>query len=105
MGAAGGKAILEKYGRQYFRDLGRRGFDALVAKHFAGSKDEAINWLQSHSTESHLDRLLREKQDRQIADGAKIVCEELPISLWPDDDISFEEPWAERVSKGKGRSK
>ena len=80
-------------------EIGRRGFNSLVNRHFGGDRQSAIDWLHAHATESEIDRLLQEKQIKQIAEGATCVAEEIPISLWPEDDPFFEEPsWRERVA-------
>ena len=103
MGADGGRATFKKHGREHMQEIGARGFATLVARHFAGDKEAAVAWLHAHAAESLIDRLVSEKLDRQIAEGATCVAEELPIILWPDDDISFDEAepgpsWRERVS-------
>jgi hypothetical protein len=41
-GAAGGRAVLAKHGIDHFRELGRRGFAALVAKHYHGDRAAAL---------------------------------------------------------------
>ncbi len=100
MGSEGGKATLKRHGKQHFAEIGRRGFEALVNKWFGGSKDEAINWLHSHSTESQIDRLLSAKHDAQIADGATITCTEMPVFLDADSDPFFDESstkWRDRI--------
>ncbi len=86
--------------------IGARGFATLVARHFAGDKPAAVAWLHAHAAESLIDRLVSEELDRQIEGGATCVAEEIPIVLWPDDDVSFDdgpEPcWRERVSRASG---
>lgn len=109
MGREGGRAVLKKYGKQHFAEIGRRGFDALVNKWFGGNKDEAILWLHGQQSERQIDRLLTAKHEAQIADGASIVCTEMPVFCSPDDDPFFPEEstyWQDRVTgKGNGRRK
>jgi hypothetical protein len=109
MGRDGGIALYKKRGKEWMAEIGKRGFQSLVNKYFGGDRQSAIDWLHSHSTESQIDRLLQEKQAKQIGEGAAIVCEEVPISLWPDDDPTFEVPersWAKRVAGGRnGKSR
>jgi hypothetical protein len=105
MGAEGGRATFRKYGRKHMQEIGARGFASLVARRFSDDKEAAVAWLHAHASESEIDRLVSEKQRKQIADGGACVVEEIPIVLWPDDDISFDEPepsWRQRVSTGKG---
>jgi hypothetical protein len=101
MGAEGGRATFQRHGRKYMQAIGAKGFATLVARHFAGDKPAAIAWLHAHAAESLIDRLVSEKLDRQIADGATCVVEEIPVILWPEDDISYDAPgpsWQEWVS-------
>jgi hypothetical protein len=105
MGAEGGRATFQKHGRKHMQEIGARGFASLVARRFGGDKEAAVAWLHAHASESEIDRLVSEKQRKQIAEGAACVVEEIPIVLWPDDDISFDGPepsWRRRVSTGKG---
>ena len=105
MGAEGGRETYRKHGRKHMQEIGAKGFATLVARHFAGDKQAAITWLHAHASESEIAGLVAEKQEQQIADGATCVAEELPIILWPDEDVSYEDPapcWRERVSAGTG---
>src|SRR5438445_9271377 len=104
MGAEGGRATFHRHGRKHMQEIGAKGFATLVARHFAGDRQSAINWLHAHASESEIDRLVSEKQAKQIADGAACVVEEIPIMFWPDDDISYDDPkpcWRARVSTAK----
>jgi hypothetical protein len=101
MGAEGGRATFQKHGRKHMQEIAARGFASLVARKFAGDKEAAVAWLHAHAAESLIDRLVSGKLDQQIEEGATCAVEELPIILWPDDDISGDEPkpfWRERVS-------
>jgi hypothetical protein len=105
MGAEGARETFRRHGRKQTQAIGARGFATLVARHFAGDKQSAIAWLHAHASESEIARLVAEKQEQQIAGGATCVAEELPVVLWPEDDISYDDPepcWQVRVSMGKG---
>lgn len=43
--AAGGLAVYNKYGREHMRRLGRRGYRAMVERHFDGDQAAANKWL------------------------------------------------------------
>ena len=104
MGAEGGRETFRRHGRRHMPAIGAKGFATLVARHFAGDRQSAISWLHAHASESEIDRLVSEKQGQQIAGGATCVAEEVPVVLWLDDDISFDEPsqsWR-RVFHGQG---
>lgn len=104
MGAEGGKALYDKRGKAWMREIGRRGFAALVNRHFGGDRSEAIRWLHAHAAESQVARLLEDQQ----AAGSGIQCTEIPVFLDPDNDPFFDESatWRERVkSVAKGRSR
>jgi hypothetical protein len=105
MGAEGGRATFQKHGSKPMQEIGAKGFASLVARRFGGDREAAVAWLHAHAAESLIDRLVAEKLDKQIEEGATCVAEEIPIILWPDDDISFDEPepsWRERVSRPRG---
>jgi hypothetical protein len=105
MGAEGGRETFRRHGRKHMQEIGAKGFATLVARHFAGDKQAAIAWLHAHASESEIARLVAERQEQQIADGATCVAEELPVVLWPEDDISHDDSgpsWQQRVSVGKG---
>lgn len=46
MGKKGGLALVEKYGNDYMRDLGKKGFEATVLNHFNGDRAAAAAWLR-----------------------------------------------------------
>ncbi len=104
MGAEGGKALFQKRGTAWMRELGRRGFASLVNRYFGGDRHEAIRWLHAHAAESQVARLLQEEH----AAAEAMHCTEVPVFLTPDDDPFFTEPasWRERVhQEGKGRQR
>jgi len=43
--AAGGLATYAKYGSDHFRQIGRRGYESMVERHFDGDQDAANAWL------------------------------------------------------------
>lgn len=104
MGSEGGKALYQKRGTGWMRELGRRGFASLVNRHFGGDRSEAIRWLHAHASESQVARLL----NKEHAASNGIQCTEIPVFLDPDDDPFFTEPasWRERVARqGTGRNR
>ncbi len=104
MGAEGGRALYQKRGKGWMRELGRRGFASLVNRYFDGDRSEAIRWLHAHAAESQVARLL--EKEHAATDG--IQCTEIPVFLDPDGDPFFSEPasWRERVHKErKGRNR
>lgn len=42
---AGGLAVYNKYGRSYMAEIGRKGYEVTVEKHFDGDRDKANRWL------------------------------------------------------------
>ncbi len=97
-GSAGGKATLAKHGRDHFRDLGKRGMQALASRYFNGSIPDAMSWLRSRRNEHQIAALVDEKLDRQLAAGAFIASEELPVLCEPDCDPSY---WRDRARASK----
>jgi len=45
LGRRGGRATVERYGREHMRAIGRRGFTVTVERHFAGDRRRAVNDL------------------------------------------------------------
>ncbi|MCB0190599.1 MAG: hypothetical protein KDJ65_01500 [Anaerolineae bacterium] len=43
----GGLTVKALYGREYFRELGRKGFQATVNKYFGGNRKAATQWLSA----------------------------------------------------------
>jgi hypothetical protein len=82
-------------------EIGAKGFQTLVSRHFAGDRQAAINWLHSQASERHIDRLVSEK----LARGEE-TCVELPVILSPDDDPTFKEPpsWRDRVTASRRKT-
>lgn len=97
-GKKGGETTVERHGHPHMSRIGKRGFDAMVAKHFGGDKDSAVQWLHAQSTERHIDRLLSERMAEQLK-TQDICCEEIPIVLSPDDDVTFD--WQSRVTRSR----
>jgi hypothetical protein len=75
MGAEGGRETFRRNGRKHTQVIGSRGFATLVARHFSGDKQAALAWLHAHAVRSEIHRLVAEKQEQQIADGA--TCENI----------------------------
>jgi hypothetical protein len=96
-GRKGGKETLKRHGLEHFRELGRRGIRSLAARYFNGSIAEAMEWLRRRALTLRLDHGVQEKLDKQIANGARITSEELPVLLEPDEDPAF---WRDLVQAG-----
>jgi general stress protein YciG len=41
----GGQAVVKKYGPEYMREIGRRGYETTVQRYFGGDRDAANEWL------------------------------------------------------------
>lgn len=97
----GGRETLRRYGVQHFRELGRKGFAALVSRYWQGDRQAAADWLRLQAHEKLIARGVEAKLDRQLAQGTEIACEEIPCCLHPDDDMTFPESWASRAQASK----
>ena len=100
-GSKGGRETLKRYGRDWMKELGKRGLRATANKYFAGSVAECMAYLR---------RKAAELQIVALADQEGRTCVEVPIFLDPDDDPFFEEAdptWQERLAESKpnGRSR
>lgn len=45
LGRAGGRATASRYGRQHMQEIGRKGFAAMVEKHWNGNRRRAVQRL------------------------------------------------------------
>lgn len=92
-GSKGGKETVRRYGRDWMKELGRRGIRARAGKYFGGSIADCMAYLRKKAIELQIVAL---------ADQEGIACVETPILLDPDADPFFEDPsWQERIAKGK----
>src|SRR4051812_27985573 len=99
MGREGGLAVLKKYGVQHFRELGKRGFESFKNRYFAGSTEEAMNYLHLQATERQINGLV----EKQMAETGE-KCVELPVLMEPDQDAFFDQPstrWRDYVTAGR----
>jgi hypothetical protein len=48
-GRQGGRRCRELHGREHMRTIGARGFDATVARHWAGDRAGYVAWLRDHA--------------------------------------------------------
>ena len=91
-GSKGGTETLRGYGRDYMKELGKRGLRATANKYFAGSVAECMSYLRKKAAEL---------QVATLADNAAAPCVEVPIFLDPDADPFFDDPsprWQDRVA-------
>jgi hypothetical protein len=87
-GRKGGTNTLRRYGKEHFRQIGKRGFLSFVNRYLSGNGSEAMAYLRKKWAELQLVRL---------ADQEGQTCIETPVLLEPDDDVFFEPSWQERV--------
>jgi hypothetical protein len=82
-------------------EIGRKGFNSLVARYFNGDPQAAKDWLHLQAAERKIDQLVSEKLD-----AGQETCIELPVIMGPDDDPTFEEPttWRDRVRASRRRT-
>src|SRR5581483_9251641 len=96
-GRKGGKETVRRYGREWMKELGKRGLRSTANKYFAGSVDECMSYLRKKGAELQIVAL---------ADQEGMTCVEVPVLLSPDDDPYFEEnSWQDRVTKSKSQSR
>jgi hypothetical protein len=96
--------VFAKLGSVHMAEIGAKGFATLVARHFGGDRQAAIDYLHLQGAERKISDLL----GKQMAATGE-TCVELPVLLDPDADPFFAEPaptWRERVGGGgRGRSR
>lgn len=97
-GSKGGSETFRRYGPKHIAEIGRKGFNSLVARYFGGDERAAKDWLHLQAAERQIDSLVSEK----LASGEE-TCVEMPVLLSPDDDPTFAEPptWRDRVKASR----
>ncbi len=88
-GSKGGRTTFERYGSKHLADIGKRGFETTVARHWAGDRQGFTDWLRAKAHESRIESFVDRELIRRMEQGEKTVCEEIPILTDPDDEIPF----------------
>ena len=94
-GRKGGTATVRRYGRQWMKELGKRGIRATANRYFSGSIAECMSYLRRKGAELQI---------AALADREEMACVEVPVLLDPEDDPFFQEPaatWQQRAAGGK----
>ena len=88
-GSAGGKETLRRYGREHFREIGRKGFESFTARYFAGDKEAAGTWLRQRAYERQAETFADRELARRIGNGEMTASVELPVLTTDDEGIPF----------------
>src|SRR5438270_1019044 len=83
-GRLGGLATLARYGRRHMAEIGKRGFETTVARHWQGDRLAYRDFLHARNWNMLSDALAGQELARQIAAGATIASIELP---WMDEGL------------------
>ena len=78
-GRLGGRATFQRYGRPHMSAIGRRGFEATVARHWAGDRAAYRNWLIARGWHSVFDQLFHDFARDRFARGETIACVEFLV--------------------------
>jgi hypothetical protein len=87
-GRLGGKATVARHGRRHMSQIGKRGFETTVARHWQGDRATYREWLLARAWNVVIDALTDAKIDAALAAGATTVCVEIPL-VESEDEI----PW------------
>lgn len=85
------------------KEGGKKGIRTLAARYFGGSIAEAMRHLRQRGWEKLVAGLVDEKLDRQLAEGAQVAVEEIPVVLDVDADPFYQAStyWRDRVKAEK----
>ena len=97
-GSKGGLATLEKHGRSWMSEIGKRGLAATAERYFAGDVSACMEWLRLRAAEKQIAGGIDSKLQAELDMGKAIACEEVPVLLEPGDDPSY---WRDRVRAGE----
>ena len=77
IGRRGGKATVERHGAEHMAELGKKGFAATTTRHFGGSREAHLAWLEQAGLHAYwAGSGITMKRDR---DGFGVWPEEMPV--------------------------
>src|SRR5690242_14366754 len=102
VGRLGGLVCLEKHGREFYRQIGKRGYQATLARHWQGDALAYRRWLVAKGWNAVADALADCEINRRLAAGDAIACVEL---TYLDEDRYYDEraeeaAWMDRYERG-----
>lgn len=84
-GARGGRETVKRHGIQHMREIGKRGFEATVARHWAGDRQGFRDYLGLRRHEAQLENFVDRELQRRLDQGAEVASVELPVLSEPDE--------------------
>jgi hypothetical protein len=81
-GRLGGLETFRRHGRKHMAEIGKRGFETTVARHWLGDRHAYLLFLAAREWNVLSDRLASLRLGEEIRAGATIACMELP---WEDE--------------------
>jgi general stress protein YciG len=81
-GRQGGRSCFRRHGRRHMAEIGAKGFEATVARHWQGDRQSYAAWLREHARFA----MVEAAAEVLLASGS--ACVELDGDL-PDDDRMF----------------
>ena len=101
----GGLACLQKHGREFYREIGKKGYQATLARHWQGDALAYRRWLIAKGWNVVVDALADIELSRRLAAGEPTACVELtylddepPDSYY--DRRAEESAWMDRYENG-----
>lgn len=83
-GSAGGRAVVERLGKEHMAEIGRRGFESFTSRYFQGDRQQATDWLRERAHERKIDSFADRELKRRLENGADVASMELPVLSEPD---------------------
>src|SRR3954447_15271060 len=77
VGRKGGLACFQKHGREFYREIGKKGYQTTLARHWQGDALAYRRWLVAKGWNVVVDALADREIDRRLATGETTVCLEL----------------------------
>lgn len=84
-GAKGGRSTFRRYGKAYMAQIGRKGYEATLARHFQSDEAGFRRWLHGRAAEAQMDSFVTRELNRRLDNGERIASMELPIIEDPDE--------------------
>lgn len=80
---------MERHGKPHMAQIGARGFETTVNRHFGGDKAEYLRYLHGRANELGVNGFVEKLMQERLDKGDQITSVELPVFSDSDHDPFF----------------
>ena len=85
----GGRTTVQRHGKTHMAEIGARGFETTVNRHWGGDRASYLKYLRERANESVMEGFVDRELARRRDQGEEVESIELPVLSEPDDEL----PW------------